>query len=176
MLFHYLSFDKHFSFSQIRMHIETYNQKLYIAYKLEFGILQENSEHMSTTHFLMESIKNFCSKTFCVGCLHKEYFSPFVIHYLHVKKCVLLRYFSMSLIVIDAKKLKWKHSGKCRKHGLKISPRFIALGESFAVEFIKICHYKTFWTRIFVREMFLLFRCCSIHVKLCVLVKYSARN
>ena len=57
----------------------------------------------------------------------------------------------MSLIVIDAKKLKWKHSGKCQKHALKISPRFIALGESFAVELIKICRYKTFWMRIFVR-------------------------
>ena len=82
----------------------------------------------------------------------------------------------MSLIVIDAKKLKWKHGGKCRKHALKISPRFIALGESFAVEFIKICRYKTFWMRIFVRGIFLLFRRCSIHVKLCVLVKHSARN
>ena len=82
----------------------------------------------------------------------------------------------MSLIVIDAKKLKWKHSGKLRKHTLKISPRFIALGESFAVEFIIICRYKTFLIRIFVRGTFLLFRCCSIHVKLCVLVEYSARN
>ena len=33
----------------------------------------------------------------------------------------------MSLIVIDAKKLKWKHSGKLRKHTLKISSRFIAI-------------------------------------------------
>ena len=81
--------------------------------------------------------------------------------------------------LIDAKKLKWKHSGKCRKsrkHALKISPRFIALGKSFAVKFIKICRYKTFWMRIFVRGIFLLFRSCSIHVKLCVLLKYSARN
>ena len=76
----------------------------------------------------------------------------------------------MSLIVIDAKKLKWKHSGECRKHALKISPRFIALGESFAVEFMKICRYTKVWMRIFVRGISLLFRCCSIHVKLCVLV------
>ena len=83
----------------------------------------------------------------------------------------------MSLIVIDAKKLKWKHDGKCRNHALKLKFHrdSIALGESFAVEFIKICRYKTFWMRIFVRGIFLLFRCCSIHVKLCVLVKYSAR-
>ena len=81
----------------------------------------------------------------------------------------------MSLIVIDSKKLKWKQSGKCRKHALKILPRFIALGESIAVEFIKICRHKTFWMRIFVRGIFMLSRCCSIHAKLCVLVKYSAR-
>ena len=54
------------------------NQKFYIAYKLEFGILLGNSEHMATTHSLMESIKNFRSKTFCVGCLRKEYFPPFL--------------------------------------------------------------------------------------------------
>ena len=49
-------------------------------------------------------------------------------------------------------------------------------GESFAVEFVKICRYKTFWMRIFERTTFLLFRRCSIHVKLCILATYSARN
>ena len=36
--------------------------------------------------------------------------------------------------------------------------------------------YETFWMRIFERTTFLLLRCRSIHVKLCVLVTYSARN
>ena len=39
-----------------------------------------------------------------------------------------------------------------------------------------ICRYETFWMRIFERTTFLLLRCRSIHVKLCVLVTYSARN
>ena len=32
---------------------------------------------------------------------------------------------------------------------VKTSPRFTAPRESFAVEFVKICRYKTFWMRIF---------------------------
>ena len=51
-----------------------------------------------------------------------------------------------------------------------------AHGDSFAVEFVKICRYKTFRMRIVKRTTFLLFRCCSIHVKLCVLATYSAKN
>ena len=78
--------------------------------------------------------------------------------------------------LIDVKKSKWKHCGKLSETRSLNSPRFIALGESLAVEFIKICRYKTFWMRIFVRRTFLKFRCCSIHVKLYGLVKYSARN
>ena len=35
---------------------------------------------------------------------------------------------------------------------------------------------KTFWMRIFARRTFLLCRCCSIHVKMCVLLTYSARK
>ena len=57
---------------------------------------------------------------------------------------------------------------------VKTSPRFTAPGESFAMEFVKICRYKTFRMRIFERTTFLQFRCCSIHVKLCVLATYSA--
>ena len=53
------------------------------------------------------------------------------------------------------------------------SPRFTVPGESFAVEFVR---HKTFWMRIFARTTFLLLKCCSIHVKLCVLATYSARN
>ena len=41
---------------------------------------------------------------------------------------------------------------------------------SFAVEFVKVCRYKTFWIRIFARRAFLLFICYSIRSKLCVLV------
>ena len=68
------------------------------------------------------------------------------------------------------------HYGISRKHAVKTSPRFTAPRESFAVEFVKICCYKTFWMRIFERTTFLHFRCCSIHVKLCILATYSARN
>ena len=31
----------------------------------------------------------------------------------------------------------------------------------FAVEFVKVCRYKTFWIRIFARRIILLFRCYS---------------
>ena len=39
-----------------------------------------------------------------------------------------------------------------------------------------ICRCKTFFLRIFVRRTFLRFRYCSIHVKMRVLLTYSARN
>ena len=38
----------------------------------------------------------------------------------------------------------------------------------------EICRYETFWMGMFERTTFLLLRCRSIHVKLCVLVTYSA--
>ena len=38
-----------------------------------------------------------------------------------------------------------------------------------------ICRYKTFWMRIFERITFLLLRCCSIHVKWCVLATLSLK-
>ena len=63
---------------------------------------------------------------------------------------------------MDVRKFKWKHNA--------------AIYRSFGVEFIKICRYKTFWMRIFAPRAFLLFRCCSIHVKMCVLVRYSGRK
>ena len=63
---------------------------------------------------------------------------------------------------IDVRKFKWKHNA--------------VIHRSFAVEFIKICRYKTFWMRIFAPRTFLLFSCCSIHVKMCVMVRYSARK
>ena len=63
---------------------------------------------------------------------------------------------------MDVEKFKWKHNAAFRR--------------AFAVEFIKICRYKTFWVRIFAPRTFLLFGCPSIHVKMCVLVRYSARK
>ena len=39
-----------------------------------------------------------------------------------------------------------------------------------------ICRFKTFCIGIFVRKTFLRFRCSSIHVKMCVLLTYSAGN
>ena len=59
---------------------------------------------------------------------------------------------------IDVRKFKWKHNA--------------AVHRSFAVEFIKICRYKTFWMRI-VAPRTLLY---TIHVEMCVLVRYSARK
>ena len=47
---------------------------------------------------------------------------------------------------------------------------------ALCVEFVKVCRYKTFWIRIFARRTFLLFRCYSIHVKLCVLVVELSSN
>ena len=44
-------------------------------------------------------------------------------------------------------KIKVETQREMSETGLKISPQFIALCESFAVEFIKICRYKTFWMR-----------------------------
>ena len=39
-----------------------------------------------------------------------------------------------------------------------------------------ICRFKTISIRIFARKTFLRFRCSSIHVKMRVLLTYSARN
>ena len=44
----------------------------------------------------------------------------------------------------------------------------------FAIESVKICRFKTFWVRIFARGTSLLFRCFDVHVKMCVLLTYSA--
>ena len=37
-----------------------------------------------------------------------------------------------------------------------------------------ICRYKTFCMKIFARRTFLRFRCCSIHIKMHILLTYSA--
>ena len=68
-------------------------------------------------------------------------FYPLLLHYLHVKVGVLLRYFSRSRMrLIDVYKFKWKveTQPKMTEHALKISPRFIAPRQSFAVEFVAI--------------------------------------
>ena len=44
-----------------------------------------------------------------------------------------------------------ENDGNTKKHALKISPRNESL---FAVESVKVCRYKTFWTRIFARRTF----------------------
>ena len=46
----------------------------------------------------------------------------------------------------------------------------------FAMESVEIYRLKTFRVRIFARVTLLLFRCFSIHVKLCVLLRYCARK
>ena len=102
-------------------------------------------------------------KRFGLDVLHKERSAPllFIIYMLKRVFCKdnLAKYIYGS---INVKTFQWKHSP--------------AIHRSFAVEFIKICRYKTFWMSIIAPRTFLLFRCCSIHVKMCVLVRYSARN
>ena len=56
------------------------------------------------------------------------------------------------------------------------SENFTAIHRAWRKPRDGICRYKTFWIRIFERTTFLLLRCCSIHVKLCVLKTYSAGN
>ena len=74
---------------------------------------ERNLEHMSKTHFLMDSVKICRQKTFQVGCFAQIIFCSLSVHYLHVKKCILLRYFSRTsaqnvISLIDVHKLKWK--------------------------------------------------------------------
>ena len=46
----------------------------------------------------------------------------------------------------------------------------------FALESVKICHFKTFWMSIFAPGTLLLFRYLNIHVKMFVLLRYRARK
>ena len=85
------------------------------------------------------------------------------VHYLYVKKRVLLRYFSRTWAEMTC---AWS---MC-KNWSENTAENDGIYRSFAVEFVKVCRYKTFWIRIFARRAFLLFRCYSIHSKLCVLV------
>ena len=59
---------------------------------------------------------------------------------------------------------------------LQTRPRSHRLIYIFAMEFVKICPFKTFLVRIFARETLLLFRCFNIHVKMCILLSYCARE
>ena len=55
-----------------------------------------------------------------------------------------------------------------------LSQNFFAIYRSFAVEFVKVCRYKTFWIAIFARRTFFRFRYYSIRVKVHVLLTYFA--
>ena len=64
---------------------ETYTTKILLAE--EFGTHVEDS-------FLDGSVKICRQKTFRVGYFAQIIFCSLFVHYLHVKKCVLLRFFS----------------------------------------------------------------------------------
>ena len=82
------------------------------------------------------SFQNISGGIFCV-----RMFCSLLLHYLHVKVGVLLRYFSrsrMSLIDVYKFKCKVETQPKMTEHAFKISPRFTAPRQSFAVEFVAI--------------------------------------
>ena len=65
--------------------------------------------------------------------------------------------------------VKMENSGNTAENNKNTLSKFHRDLSPFAEEFVKVCRYKTFWIRISARRTFLLFRCYSIHVKLCVL-------
>ena len=73
---------------------EYFHIDIYETYIQPKHCWERNLEHMSKTHFLMDSVKICRQKTFRVGCFAQIIFCSLSVHYLHVKKCVLLRYFS----------------------------------------------------------------------------------
>ena len=44
---------------------------------------------------------------------------------------------------------------------------------TFAMKYVKICHFKARWGRIFARRTLFPLRYFSIHVKMCALLTYS---
>ena len=121
-------------------------------------------------YILYVSIRALVPKTSTDEHLQKSWLS--CVYFLWTQRYRTIQAFTSNKIIIITNSIRidlWLCIS--RKHAVKTSPRFI-----FAVEFVKICRYKTFRMRIFERTTFLLFRYCSIHVKLCVLATYSARN
>ena len=57
-----------------------------------------------------------------------------------------------------------------------VSQNFTTIRHSWRKSRGGICCFKTFCVIIFARRTFLRFRCCSMHVKICVLFTQSARN
>ena len=136
----------------------------------------------------MESVKICHFKTFRAGNFAFRTFCCFFLHYIHVKKFVCEGIFqqNMSLnqrnlrgVPIDLKLNNLDLSGNTTEFKtLPTRPRShrYILFYIFAVESVKICHFKTFWMSIFARGTFLLFRCLNIHVKMFVLLRYRARK
>ena len=81
--------------------------------------------------------------------------------------------------LIDVYNFKWKYSGRCEKHALETRSqshcsKVTVIHRPWRKLHGGICRYKTFCMRVFVRRTFLRFRYCSIHVKMHVLLTYSA--
>ena len=161
---HYSSFDEHSSFLSKHYNLQKQSILTYLisSSPLKFGIWQEIWNTFRRLTLWRNPTKFVVLKHFGWDVLHKEHTTHY---YLHVKKCVLCRLWVWSMCrnlsgntaENDGNTL-WKLHRAWRK------PRH------------RISRYKAFWMRIFERTTFLLLRCCSIHVKLCVLETYSAGN
>ena len=137
----------------------------------------------------MESVKICYFKTFRAGNFAFRTFCCFFLHYIHVKK------FVCENISAEYEFESERFKGSTHRQDLKLnnldlsgnttefktlpmrprSHRYI-LFYIFAVESVKICRFKTFWTSIFARGTLLLFRCLNIHAKMFVLLRYCARK
>ena len=78
------------------------------------------------------------------------------------------------------KEFKWKHKGNivnCVIQSIADAPTLtsflaIHIGDGIC----QICLLKTFWVKIFARGTLLLFRCVSIHGKMCDLLRYCGKK
>ena len=68
-----------------------------------------------------------------------------------------------------------KHLSNSKRYSIDASKRYYSLLLR-ATESAEISRFKTFCVRILARGTLLLFGSLSIHVKMCVLLRYSARK
>ena len=90
---------------------------------------------------------------------------------IYILKCVFCKHNSVDMRLIDVYKFKWKH--RETRIGNTFS-KFTAIHRPWRKLHGGICRYKTFCMRVFARRTFLRFRYCSLHVKMNVLLTYSA--
>ena len=97
---------------------------------------------------------------------------------LHVKNCVLYIDISVEFAFdscVEISKFLNKSGNTTENDGNTLS-KLIAIHRSSVKFRGGNCRFKTFCMRIFARKAFLRFRCSSIHVKMRVLMTYSAKN